>query len=144
MKCKFYKGLTKLFIKESKNKELHFSKEELELIKSSARVSLTTIENGWTLEVWSKYGESCGYGYYWRGWFEWDGVKKEGKMNVFSGFSGNPIGQVDKYYNCTRSQGTTYKKEFENLMLHMCNARLGSISSMNCYKEYVEATGDMN
>ena len=63
-------------------------------------------------------------------------------MNVFSGFSGNPIGQVDKYYNCTRHQGTTYKDEFKNLLLHMYNARVGSLSSMNCYKEYVSTTGD--
>lgn len=144
MKCKFYKGLTKLLIKESKNNELCFSKEELESIKSTAQVSLTTKENGWTLEAWSKYSESCSGGYYWRGWFEWDNVKKEGRMNVFSGFSGNPIGRVDKYYKCTRHQGTTYKEEFKNLMLHMCDARLGSISSMNCYKEYVAKTGDMS
>lgn len=144
MKCKVYKGLTKLFIKESKNKELGFSKKELEAIKSSAQVSLTTKDNGWTLEVWSKYGESCGGGYYWRSWFEWDDVEKEGKINVFSGFSGNPIGQVDQHYNCTRLRGTTYKREFETLMSHMCKARLESISSMDCYKEYVATTGDMN
>lgn len=137
MKYKNYKGLTNLFIKESKNKELCFSKKELEAIKSSAQVNLTTTENGWNLEVWSKYSE----GHNWRGWFEWDGVKKEGKMNVFSG--SDSIGQVDQYYNCTRPQGTTYKKEFENLMSYMCKARLGSIANVECYKEYVKATGDM-
>lgn len=138
MKYRFYKGLTKLLIKESKNKELGFSKKELETIKSRAQVNLATDENGWTLEVWSTYGE----GYNWRGWFEWDDVKKEGKMNVFSGSDG--IGQVDQYYNCTRPQGTTYKREFETLISYMRNARLRSIANMECYKEYVARTGDMN
>ena len=144
MKSRTYKGLAKLLIKESKNKELCFNKEQLEAIKSSAKVYLITRENGWKLAVGSKYGEGCGGGYYWRGWFEWDNEKKEGKMNVFSGFSGNLIGQVDQYYNCTRPQGTTYKKEFETLMSYMHNARLGSLSSMDCYREYVARTGDMN
>lgn len=138
MKYKSYKGLTKLFIKESKNKELAFSKKELEAIKSRAQVNLVINENGWTLEVWSTYSE----GHYWRSWFKWDDEKKEGKMNVFSGSDG--IGQIDQHYNCTRPQGTTYKKEFENLLSHMCNARLESIDRMNGYKEYVAATGDMN
>lgn len=142
MKCKVYKGLTALLIKESRNKELRFSKKELEAIKSSARVSLMTRENGWMLEVWSKYGESLGYGYYWKGWFEWDDVKKEGRMNVFSGFV-SPIGQVDKYFNCTRPQGTTYKDEFATLISYMGKARLGSLACMESYKEYVERTGDM-
>jgi hypothetical protein len=137
MKYKNYKGLTKLFIKESKNKELCFSKKELETIKSRAQVNLATDENGWKLEVWSTYDE----GHNWRGWFEWDDVKKEGKMNVFSGSDG--IGQVDQYYNCTRPQGTTYKREFETLISYMRNARLRSISNMECYKEYVARTGDM-
>ena len=137
MKYKSYKGLTKLLIKESKNKELAFSKKELETIKSRAQVNLATDENGWKLEVWSKYDE----GYCWRGWFEWDDKKKEGKMNVFSGSDG--IGQVDRYYNCTRPQGTTYKREFETLISYMRNARLESIDRMNGYKEYVERTGDM-
>ena len=144
MKCKTYKGLTNLLIKESKKKELGFSEEQLKSIKASAEVKLYKEENGWKLYVWSQYGESCGGGYYWRGWFEWDEVKKEGKMNVFSGFSGNLIGQVDRNYNCTRPQGTTYKDEFQTLLLYMCNARVGSMSSMNCYKEYVAATGDMS
>lgn len=138
MKYRFYKGLTKLLIKESKNKELGFSKKELETIKSRAQVNLATDENGWKLEVWSKYDE----GHCWRGWFEWDDTKKEGKMNVFSGSDG--IGQVDQYYNCTRPQGTTYKREFETLISYMRNARLRSIASMECYKEYVARTGDMN
>lgn len=139
MKCKLYKGLTKLLIKESKNKELAFSKKELETIKSRAQVVLAVTKHGWTLDVWSKYSE----GHCWMGRFVWDNEKKEGRMNVFSG-SNNSIGQVDNWYNCTRPQGTTYKKEFENLLSHMCKARLESIGVMNGYKEYVAATGDMN
>lgn len=138
MKYKSHKGLTKLLIKTSKNKELAFSKKELEAIKSRAQVNLATDENGWKLEVWSKYDE----GHNWRGWFEWDDEKKEGKMNVFSGSDG--VGQVDRHYNCTRPHGTTYKKEFETVMSYMCKARLDSINVMNGYKEYVAATGDMN
>lgn len=140
MEYKIYKGLNKLLIKESKKKELEFDEEQLKSIKASAEVKLYKKKNGWKIFVWSKYGEDC----YWGGCFDWDDVKKEGEMKVFSGFAGNLIGKVDRHYNCTRPQGTTYKDEFQTLLLYMCKARVGSLTSMNCYSKYVAATGDMS
>jgi len=145
MKKIICKGLTKLLIKESKDKELQFEKKQLEFIKSTAEVRLYKEENGWDLYIDSEYAEgSCGYPYYWKGRFTWDETKKEGQMKIFSGFSGNFISRVDNSYTCPRPNGTDYKNEFKFVLEYMKKARKGSLASMNCYREYVAATGDIS
>ena len=137
------KGLTKLFIKESKNKELNFDKKQLERIKNSAEVSMYKYGKDWNLYISSAYGESGFRDYIWRGSFKWDGTKNEGVMEVMAGL---PEGCcfVKRGYTCTRSMGTNYKKEFQTVLEYMKKARLGNLGSMQCYRDYVAATGDMN
>ena len=101
----------------------------MEAIKTSAKVYLITRE-WWKLEG-SKYGEGCGGGYYWRGWFEWDDEKERRQDECVFGFSGN-YGQIDQYYNCTRPKGTTYKKRIETLSMLMLDWEPFSMD----YREY--------
>ena len=137
------KGLTKLLIKESKDKELQFDKGQLERIKNSAEVSMYKNDKGWDLYASSNYGESGFRDYIWRGSFKWDREKKEGVMEVMAGL---PDGCcfVKRCYTCTRPNGTDYKKEFQTILEYMKKARFGNLGSMNCYKEYVAATGDIS
>ena len=143
MKKIICKGLTKLLIKESKDKELQFDKEQLDRIKNSAEVKLYKDDIGWELCVSCNYGQSGFSDYIWRGTFNWDKEKKEGKIEVMAGLP-NGCCFVNHYYTCTRPNGTDYKKEFQTILEYMKYARLCNLGSINCYKEYVAATGDMS
>lgn len=137
------KGLTKLLIKESKNKDLQFDRGQLERIKDSAEVCMYKYGKDWNLYASSKYGESGFRDYIWRGSFQWNSKKNEGVMEVMAGL---PDGCcfVKRCYTCTRPNGTDYKKEFQTILEYMKKARFGNLGSMNCYREYVAATGDMS
>ncbi len=144
MEKKVYKGLTKLLIKESKNKDLQFDKGQLERIKKTAEVYMYKRDNGnWSLCLSSAYGQSGFHDYLWRGCFEWNEEKREGRMEVIAGLPGGCC-FVSRSYTCTRPNGTNYKKEFQTILEYMKRARFGNLGSMDCYKEYVAATGDMS
>lgn len=139
---KTLKGLTKKLIKASKNKDLLFSKEELENIKKSAKVIYEKRADGFYLHVWSKYYENCSGAYIWRGEFSLHNNK--GRMEIFSGFTANPIGQIRDIYTCERPCGTDYKKEFELILGFMHDARIASKRADKAYCDYVARTGDLS
>ena len=138
---KVLKGLTNRLIKASKGESLKFSKEDLNNIKNSAKVTYDKREDGWYLSVYTKYNESCCGGYYWTGDFRWYDSKNEGTMNIYSGFTGNPIGRIDDRYTCRRPCGTDYKAEFELILDYMIKARGGSLADNQAYCDFVRRTG---
>ena len=142
---KTLKGLTKELIKASKNKDLLFSKEELENIKKTAEVTYRKRDNGdWVINVYSRYYESCCGSYLWKGCFTWYVNDNKGRMEIFSGFTANPIGQIRDNYTCERPYGTDYKKEFGTILDYMVNARILSKRADKAYCDYVARTGDLS
>lgn len=137
------KGLTKELIKASRKKELLFTKEELENIKKSAKVEYIKDGSNFRIYLWSKYHENCSGVYIWRGEFAYYGNGK-GRMEIFSGFTANPIGQIRDIYTCERPNGTDYKKEFNTILDFMINARMASKRADQAYCDYVARTGDLS
>ena len=137
------KGLTKELIRTSKNKNLLFTKEELKNIKESAKVEYIKKGNEFRLCVWTKYAESCCGAYIWRGEFSYYG-NGTGRMEIFSGFTANPIGQIRNIYTCERPYGTDYKKEFALILKYMTSAREASKRADKAYCDYVARTGDLS
>ena len=140
---KVLKGLTKELIKASKNKNLLFTKEELNNIKNSAEVTYKKEGDTFRLSVWTKYGESCCGAYIWRGEFAYYG-NGTGRMEIFSGFTANPIGQIRNIYTCERPYGTNYKEEFALILKYMADARESSKRADRAYCDYVARTGDLS
>lgn len=138
---KILKGLTKEMIKASKT--CSFSKEELQCIKDTAKVTLIKHDTGWSLYLYSRYylGNSWNGSYLWNGSFSWDNKTEQGKMHIYSGFTGNPIGRSENSYTCTRPYGTDYKKEFKTVLEYMCKARGCSNAMTNDYIRFVKETG---
>ena len=140
--AKILKGLTQRLIKASKDESLGFCKSELENIKNSAEVTIEKRNNGsWVLNVYSRY-DACGYGSsFWKGSFIWFNQGQEGEMRIYSGFTGNPIGRVERAYTCVRPIKPDYNSEFKNLLAYMIKARQDSIGQNNSYVDFVVHTG---
>lgn len=142
-KTKVLKGLTKELIKFSKKNanELSFDKKELEFIKDTAEVTLRQWDNNWSLTVRARYGESCCGAYVWQGYFSWNSETNKGSMDIYSGFTGNPIGRVEDRYTCNREGGTNYLFEFDTLLRYMLEARKTSLAKDADYCNFVAKTG---
>lgn len=137
------KGLTQELIKTSRKKELLFTKEELDNIKKTAKVEYIKNGSNFRIYVWCKYDESCCGVYIWRGEFAYYGDGNS-RMEIFSGFTANPIGQIKEVYTCERPFGTDYKKEFNTILNFMINARIRSKRADEAYCNYVAETGDLS
>lgn len=138
-----FKGLTKQFIKECQDAELNFSKEELKVIKKTARVVLYNNDYFWELSVRANFTEDTWRAPYLWGHFTWYKKEAKGTMEIRCG-QNDTVGSIHRDYNCSRPQGTNYRKEFDTLIEFMKEARKDEVSYTKSYLAYVAATGDMN
>jgi hypothetical protein len=138
------KGLTKQFIKECKDPELNFSKKELKAIKKTARVVLYgSNKSSWYLVVGASLDEDPWRVPHIHGEFTWNKKEAKGDMRICSGQC-NTVSYIDRRYDCTRPQGTTYQEEFNTLIEFMKKARKAQAGLADSYREYVIKTGDMS
>lgn len=142
-KTKVLKGLTKELIKVAKQNAdiLGFDKENLKFIKNTAEVTLRQWDKNWSITVRARYGESCCGAYVWQGSFSWNAQANKGNMDIYSGFTGNPIGRVEDRYTCNREGGTNYLFEFDTLLRYMLEARKTSLAKDADYCKFVAETG---
>jgi hypothetical protein len=122
--------------------ELEFDEKELQYIKDHANVSVREWDNGFNFVVHAPYGNSCGGSYRIGGSFTSD--KGKYTMNIYAGFSANPIGQIDDSYTCKRPNGTNYIDEFDTILSYMFDARIRSLKADRAYMQYVIDTGDLS
>lgn len=137
---KTLKGLTNKLIKASKNKNLLFSEKELENIKNSAYVYYNKLENGYYLKLWCRYNKDYSGSYYWSGEVRFD--NDGGHVTIFSGFTANPIGRIERTYTITSKMD--YNNAFNTILDLMKHARTSTLEAYKQYRNYAIETGNLS
>lgn len=122
--------------------ELEFDEKQLQFIKDHAEVSVREWDNGFRFMVYAPYHKDCNGTYRIGGSFTFD--RGEYTMNIFAGFTANPIGQIDDRYTCNRPNGTNYIDEFDTILSYIFDARIRSLKADRAYIQYVIETGDLS